>query len=67
MKKFRTTTFLLITVKQQIVVIFILIFSQSAKKENKSQLIYEEIIKHGFKKISIAEGKTHLPYNLYAF
>lgn len=33
----------------------------------QSQLIYEEIIRHPFKKILIDERETHLPDNLYAF
>ena len=33
----------------------------------QSQLIYEEIIKHDFKKILVDERETQLPINLYAF
>lgn len=37
------------------------------KLMKQSQLIYEEIIKHPFKKILIDERETQLPISLYAF
>ena len=33
----------------------------------QSKLLYEEFVKHPFKKILVDERKTHLPDNIYAF